>query len=102
MGKKKTKDVNISIGTIEKSAVTYLQIAKQERRKVIKEHGIDSLKEYLFGSGENPFESITDAYNEKMNLLREKISEVSKTEKNNYLGKKKKGVNFIKKLKIEE
>jgi hypothetical protein len=106
MAKKITKDVNISINSIEKSAVVLLQSQREKKRVLLKsmgEEGIQKVQDYIFGvSEENPFEEITEEYNQKLEALQRKIENTARVEKNNYLGKKKKGVNYIKKIKIEE
>ena len=100
---KKTKDVNISINSIEVSAVSLVQKRLKEQQKIIQHVGISAISDYIFGkSDDNPLQEITDNYNIRLQELRERVLKVVKVEKTNYLGKKKRGVNFIKKIKIED
>jgi hypothetical protein len=99
----KTKDINISINSIEKSAVSLLR-AMQEKKKLIEKSNpevIQEVKDYIFGKSEdNPYSDITSEYNNNLEKLREKVQNTAKIEKTNYLGKNKKGVNYIKKIQI--
>jgi methionine synthase I (cobalamin-dependent) len=100
---KKIKDVNISINSIGVSAVSLAQKRLKEQQKIIQDIGIGPIYDYIFGkSEENPLEEVTKRYNDSIEILHNKIVNIVNIEKANYLGKKKKGVNFIKKLKIED
>jgi hypothetical protein len=95
--------VNVSINSIEKTAVVILDKAREEKRKhMLNESVVNELKEYIFGDGENPFEEITETYNTRLQDLREKMKDVAKKEKTAYMGKSKKGVKGIAKVIDEE
>jgi hypothetical protein len=98
--------VNVSINSIEKTAVVILDKAREEKRKhMLNKDIVKELKDYIFGSEdstENPFGDITAAYHERLQELREKMKDVAKKEKTAYMGKSKKGVKGIAKVIDEE
>ena len=95
------KDTNISISKIEAKAISlYDEMIAQKKQKIgsVK----DKLIDYIFGkTDDNPLESITSEYYKKMMNLRKKANEIAKTEKQSYVGKRKKSVKFVKKLKTD-
>ena len=99
MSKTKIKDTNITINGIEQRAVNLLNELRLTKRKAMFDKEIKAnLYEYVYGSGENPFSELNDSYEVKIIALREKVQNTAEIEKKNYLGKKKRGINFVKKL----
>jgi hypothetical protein len=101
MGTENKNKVNVSINSIETSAVVFLDKMREEKRKFLYNSSdtIESIRKYIFGQLEdNPFQEVTDAYNDKLEDLREKAGTVAKKEKKSYMGKTKKGVKGIKKI----
>jgi predicted RND superfamily exporter protein len=98
---KQKNKVNTSINAIEVQAVVLRDKLQEQKRDIIRSNPdmIDILKEYIFGDGENPFKEFNASYEEKIEELHNKIEGVAHREKQNYIGKSRKGVNFIKKLK---
>ena len=101
--KSKIKDVNLNISGIETKVVKLYDEMINEKRIKFQESGIkDKLIDYVFGkTEENPFESITETYYKNLKALEEQLDRIAGIEKQNYLGKSKKSVNFVKSLKIE-
>ncbi len=101
--KQKKNKVNVSINGIEVKALEYLQKMRIEKENILYNNNKvkEALKDYIFGSGENPFSQITEKYNQRMEDLRERASKVAKAEKKEYLGKSKKGVKSVKKIALE-
>jgi hypothetical protein len=102
--KKTKRDVNVNITTIEKSMVSLITNVRIEKMKRLQDaETLTQVKDYIFGrTDENPLEDINEAYIKNVELIRNKISKTAQIEKQNYMGKSKRGVNFVKKLKIEE
>ena len=102
--KKTKRDVNVNITTIEKSMVSLITNVRIEKIKRLQDaETLTQVKDYIFGrTDENPLEDINESYIKNVELIRNKISKTAQIEKQNYMGKSKRGVNFVKKLKIEE
>ena len=95
--------VNHNMNNFESKAVGYFQeLRRQKQNRMTNKETVEQLKDYIFGSGENPFEDINKDYENKMSKLREKFDGVAQREKQNYMGKKRKGVNFVKSIKPED
>lgn len=75
--------------------------AKQAILKRNHEETIQKLYDYIFGDGENPFQEITDKYQKDYEDLEKRIEKFAEKEKQSYVGRRKKGVNEIKKMKEE-
>ena len=96
------KDTNISINSIEVRAVALLDELKLSKKQALyNQETKDALYEYVYGSGENPFDQLNQAYESKMEDLRERVEETAEIEKKNYLGKQKRGVKFVEKLPVQ-
>ncbi len=99
MSKQKSK-VNVSLNSIEASIVGIYQKAEIERKELFDEPEVkEAVLDFIFGKSEdNPFKEITKQLNSEIDRLRKKINKESKTEKDFYIGKRKRSEKSIKKV----
>jgi hypothetical protein len=100
---KNKNKINHNLNTLETKAVGYFQeLRRQKQNLMTNKETVEKVKDYIFGEGENPFEEINKEYNKKVDNLRERYQGVAQRERQNYMGKKKKGVNFVRSIKPED
>jgi len=97
-----SKDINNDFVRIESKAIKLFDEIKAKKQNLLQDEEIKSqLYDYIFGDGENPFEEITEEYRKNIQGLEKQIAKIADSERQNYVGKSKKSVRFIKTLKID-
>ena len=96
----KEKNFLVSLNNIETRGVDILQEQKMLKAALMVDEDIkQKVMDYIFGkSDENPLQNITEKYEMNREILDNRIEQLAKYEKRALKGKKKRDVNFVKKL----